>query len=216
VVEGSDRRRSVRAPIILTPIQLLRPGGIRDHPVDNTPSGLSAYANIAFQSDKGGFESGAVQLCPEDLTTSHALHRSGSRAAGHGLGRRSYLWRTPASAATVVRLGVRASLTLRTAPRFRTVPIALLPQVNAGSVTCSPAGRRYAHTRFDVINVFDRQYQSARQPVWRWRAAIRNRAAAISSAFRNPYRAAGDDDKDCDGLNKNGVRRSHENACLVS
>jgi len=165
VVEGSDRRRSVRGADHSDPIQLSRRAAVRDHPVNQLRrSDLSAYANIAFQSDKGrGFESAQFNFAPEDLTyvATHYIDLDHEQRVTASAGA-SYLWRdTRFSSDLLFGSGLRASLTL---PDGTTIPngthLPYYTQVNAGvSHLFHLPGAGTLTTRFDVINVFDRQYQ---------------------------------------------------------
>jgi outer membrane receptor protein involved in Fe transport len=153
------------APIILTPFNY-RDGRQFGIILSTNYAGrdLSAYANIAFQSDKGrGFESAQFNFAPEDLTyvATHYIDLDHEQRVTASAGA-SYLWRdTRFSSDLLFGSGLRASLTL---PDGTTIPngthLPYYTQVNAGvSHLFHLPGAGTLTTRFDVINVFDRQYQ---------------------------------------------------------
>jgi outer membrane receptor protein involved in Fe transport len=153
------------APIILTPFNY-KDGRQYGIILSTNYAGrdLSAYANLAFQSDKGRtFESAQFNFSPDDLTyvarhyidLDHEQRVTGSAGA-------SYLWQeTRFSTDLLFGSGLRASLTL---PDGSTIPngthLPYYTQVNAGvSHLFHLDGHGTLTTRFDVINVFDREYQ---------------------------------------------------------
>jgi outer membrane receptor protein involved in Fe transport len=132
---------------------------------------LAAYLNFAAQSAKGkDIQSAQFNFAPEELAWIsnnyiHLDHEQQKTASG-GV---SYLWRdTRFSADFVVGSGLRASLPL---PPGQTTPyggtsipngtsLASYTQVNTGMThifTLPGAGTLTA--RFDVINIFDKEYQ---------------------------------------------------------
>jgi outer membrane receptor protein involved in Fe transport len=153
------------APIILTPFNY-RDG--RQYGIELTTNyagqDLSAYANLAFQSAKGrGIESAQFNFSPDDLkyisTNYIDLDHEQRVTASAGA---SYLWRdTRFSSDLLFASGLRASVTL---PDGTTIPngthLPYYTQVNAGvSHVFHLSGAGTLTTRFDVINLFDREYQ---------------------------------------------------------
>jgi outer membrane receptor for ferrienterochelin and colicins len=153
------------APIILTPFNY-RDGRQYGTILSTNYAGkdLSAYANLAFQSDKGRtFESSQFNFTPDDLAyvathyidLDHEQRVTGSAGA-------TYLWRdTRFSSDLLLGSGLRASLKL---PDGTTIPngthLPYYTQVNAAvSHLFHLAGNGTLTARFDVINVFDREYQ---------------------------------------------------------
>jgi outer membrane receptor for ferrienterochelin and colicins len=153
------------APIILTPFNYLdgRQYGIILS-TNYAGKDLSAYANLAFQSDKGRtFESSQFNFTPDDLAyvathyidLDHEQRVTGSAGA-------TYLWRdTRFSSDLLLGSGLRASLQL---PDGTTIPngthLPYYTQVNAAvSHLFHLAGNGTLTARFDVINVFDRVYE---------------------------------------------------------
>jgi outer membrane receptor protein involved in Fe transport len=153
------------APIILTPFNYSdgRQYGII---LSTNYAGrdLSAYANLAFQSDKGrNFESAQFNFSPDDLryVSTHYIDLDHEQRVTGSAGA-SYLWHdTRFSSDLLFGSGLRASLTL---PDGTTIPngthLPYYTQVNAG-ISHVFQMDRYGTltTRFDVINVFDREYQ---------------------------------------------------------
>jgi len=160
------------APIILTPFNYRygkQYGG--EFTANYTAGALAAYLNFAAQSAKGkDIQSAQFNFAPEELAWIsnnyiHLDHEQQKTASG-GV---SYLWRdTRFSADFVVGSGLRASLPL---PPGQTTPyggtsipngtsLASYTQVNTGMThifTLPGAGTLTA--RFDVINIFDKEYQ---------------------------------------------------------
>ncbi len=147
------------APIILTPFNY-RDGRQYGIILSANYAGrdLSAYANLAFQSDKGrGIESAQFNFSPDDLNyiathyidLDHEQRVTGSAGA-------SYLWQeTRFSADLLFGSGLRASTNT---PNDTHLPY--YTQVNTGvSHVFHIAGAGTLTARADVINVFDREYQ---------------------------------------------------------
>src|SRR6266436_6590741 len=147
------------APIILTPFNY-RDGRQYGIILSTNYAGrdLSAYANLAFQSDKGrGIESAQFNFSPDDLNyiathyidLDHEQRVTGSAGA-------SYLWQeTRFSADLLFGSGLRASTNT---PNDTHLPY--YTQVNTGvSHVFHIAGAGTLTARADVINVFDREYQ---------------------------------------------------------
>ncbi len=153
------------APIILTPFNY-RTG--RQYGVELTTNyageQLSAYANLAFQGAHGkDIESAQFNFSQDDLNyiASHYIDLDHEqRVTGSAGG--SYLWDgTRFSTDLLFGSGLRASLTL---PDGSTIPngthLPYYTQVNTGvSHVFHLTGYGTLTTRFDVINVFDRDYQ---------------------------------------------------------
>lgn len=153
------------APIILTPFNY-RDGRQFGIILSTNYAGrdLSAYANLAFQSDKGrGFESAQFNFSPDDLkyVSTHYIDLDHEQRVTGSAGA-SYLWQeTRFSTDLLFGSGLRASLTL---PDGSTIPngthLPYYTQVNAGvSHVFHLVDLGTITTRFDVINVFDREYQ---------------------------------------------------------
>jgi outer membrane receptor protein involved in Fe transport len=153
------------SPIILTPFNY-RDGRQYGIILSTNYAGrdLSAYANLAFQSDKGrGIESAQFNFSPDDLNyiathyidLDHEQRVTGSAGA-------SYLWQqTRFSTDLLFGSGLRASLTL---PDGSAIPngthLPYYTQVNAAiSHVFHLSGDGTLTARADVINVFDREYQ---------------------------------------------------------
>jgi outer membrane receptor protein involved in Fe transport len=153
------------APIILTPFNY-RDGRQYGIILSTNYAGqdLSAYANLAFQSDKGRkFESAQFNFTPDDLAyvnthyidLDHEQRVTGSAGA-------SYLWRdTRISSDLLFGSGLRASLTL---PNGSTIPngthLPYYTQVNLGLThVFHLSGDGTLTARADVINLFDREYE---------------------------------------------------------
>ena len=147
------------APIILTPFNY-RDGRQYGIILSTNYAGrdLSAYANLAFQSDKGrGIESAQFNFSQDDLNyiathyidLDHEQRVTGSAGA-------SYLWQeTRFSADLLFGSGLRASTNT---PNDTHLPY--YTQVNTGvSHVFHIAGAGTLTARADVINVFDREYQ---------------------------------------------------------
>ncbi len=147
------------APIILTPFNY-RDGRQYGIILSANYAGrdLSAYGNLAFQSDKGrGIESAQFNFSPDDLNyiathyidLDHEQRVTGSAGA-------SYLWQeTRFSADLLFGSGLRASTNT---PNDTHLPY--YTQVNTGvSHAFHIAGAGTLTARADVINVFDREYQ---------------------------------------------------------
>ena len=147
------------APIILTPFNY-RDGRQYGIILSTNYAGrdLSAYANLAFQSDKGrGIESAQFNFPADDLNyiathyidLDHEQRVTGSAGA-------SYLWQeTRFSADLLFGSGLRASTNT---PNDTHLPY--YTQVNTGvSHVFHIAGAGTLTARADVINVFDREYQ---------------------------------------------------------
>ncbi len=160
------------APIILTPFNY-RYGKQygAEFTANYTVQNFSAYLNLAAQSAKGKqIESAQFNFAPEDLAYIaanyiHLDHEQQHTASG-GV---SYLWRdTRFSADFLLGSGLRADLDL---PPGQTTPFggtgipngAHLPtytQVNTGLTHIfSIPGAGTLTARFDVINLFDKEYQ---------------------------------------------------------
>jgi outer membrane receptor for ferrienterochelin and colicins len=153
------------APIILTPFNY-RNG--RQYGVELTANyagqDLSAYANLAFQGAKGrGIESAQFNFSPDDLRyiSTHYIDLDHEQRLSASAGA-SYLWRdTRFSSDLLLGSGLRASLTL---PDGSVIPngthLPYYTQVNAGlSHVFHLTGAGTLTTRFDVINLLDREYQ---------------------------------------------------------
>jgi len=153
------------APIILTPFNY-RDG--RQYGIELTTNyagkALSAYANLAFQSAIGrDIESAQFNFSADDLRyiannyidLDHEQRVTGSAGV-------SYLWQdTRFSTDLLFASGLRASLTL---PDGSTIPngthLPYYTQVNAAvSHAFHLDGHGTLTARFDVINLFDREYQ---------------------------------------------------------
>jgi outer membrane receptor protein involved in Fe transport len=147
------------APIILTPFNY-RDG--RQYGVELTTNyagkDLSTYANLAFQGAKGrGIESAQFNFSPDDLSyiathyidLDHEQRVTGSAGA-------SYLWQdTRFSADLLFASGLRASTVT---PNDTHLPY--YTQVNAAiSHLFHLEGHGTLTARFDVINLFDREYE---------------------------------------------------------
>jgi outer membrane receptor protein involved in Fe transport len=147
------------APIILTPFNY-RDG--RQYGIELTTNyagkDLSAYANLSFQGAKGqGIESAQFNFSSDDLNyiathyidLDHEQRVTGSAGA-------SYLWQdTRFSSDLLFGSGLRASTTT---PNDTHLPY--YTQVNAAvSHIFHFEGHGTLTARFDVINVFDREYQ---------------------------------------------------------
>jgi outer membrane receptor for ferrienterochelin and colicins len=160
------------APIILTPFNYRygkQYGG--EFTANYTTEKFSAYLNFAAQSAKGkDIESAQFNFAPEDLAYIannyiHLDHEQQKTASG-GV---SYLWRdTRFSADFLVGSGLRADLDLppgvTTAYGGTGIPngehLPYYTQVNTGVThifTIPGAGALTA--RFDVVNIFDKEYQ---------------------------------------------------------
>ena len=160
------------APIILTPFNYRygKQYGV-EFTANYTVQNFSAYLNLAAQSAKGKqIESAQFNFAPEDLAYIaanyiHLDHEQQHTASG-GV---SYLWRdTRFSADFLLGSGLRADLDL---PPGQTTPFggtgipngAHLPtytQVNTGLTHIfSIPGAGTLTARFDVINLFDKEYQ---------------------------------------------------------
>jgi len=153
------------APIILTPFnyEAGRQYGV-EATANYSDEALSAYGNLAWQSAMGrGIDSAQFNFSRDDLTYIannyiHLDHEQKLTASGGA----SYRWSdTRLSTDILLGSGLRASLTL---PDGSVVPNGMhLPyytQVNAGlSHVYHLAGDGTLTARFDVINVFDREYQ---------------------------------------------------------
>ena len=153
------------APIILTPFNY-RDG--RQYGVilstNYASRDLSAYANLAFQSDKGrGIESAQFNFSADDLNyiATHYIdldHEQRVTASGGA----SYLWRDARfSTDLLLASGLRASVTL---PNGSVIPngthLPYYTQVNTGvSHVFHIPGAGTLTARADVINLFDREYQ---------------------------------------------------------
>jgi outer membrane receptor protein involved in Fe transport len=160
------------APIILTPFNY-RYGKQygAEFTANYTIENFSAYLNYAWQSAKGKqIESAQFNFAPEDLAyiarnTIHLDHEQINTASG-GV---SYLWRgTRFSADFLVGSGLRADQPLpagATTPEGGTsIPngthLPYYTQVNTGmSHVFTIRGAGTLTARFDVINVFDKEYQ---------------------------------------------------------
>jgi outer membrane receptor protein involved in Fe transport len=147
------------APIILTPFNY-RDGRQYGIILSANYAGrdLSAYANLAFQSDTGrGIESAQFNFSPDDLNyiathyidLDHEQRVTGSAGA-------SYLWQeTRFTADLLFGSGLRASTNT---PNDSHLPY--YTQVNTGvSHVFHIAGAGTLTARADVINLFDREYQ---------------------------------------------------------
>lgn len=160
------------APIILTPFNY-RYGKQygAEFTANYTAQALTAYVNLAFQSARGKqIDSAQFNFAPEDLAYIannyiHLDHEQQLTASG-GV---SYLWHdTRFSADMLVGSGLRADLDL---PPGQTTPYggtgipngAHLPyytQINGGITHIFQIpGAGTLTARFDVINLFDREYQ---------------------------------------------------------
>jgi len=153
------------APIILTPFNYLygQQYGI-DLTVNYSVQDFSAYGNLSTQSDLGKvFNSAQFNFSPDDLAyvADHYIDLDHEQkfTASAGV---SYLWRdTRFSTDVLFGSGLRASLVL---PDGSTIPNgAHLPyytQVNLGiNHVFHITGAGTLTARFDVINVFDSEYQ---------------------------------------------------------
>jgi outer membrane receptor protein involved in Fe transport len=160
------------APIILTPFNYAygKQYGV-EFTANYTTRDLMMYLNLAVQSAKGKqIDSAQFNFAPEDLAyiANHYIHldHEQQKTASGGI---SYLWHdTRFSADFLLGSGLRADLDL---PPGQTTPYggtgipngAHLPyytQVNTGLThifTIPGAGTLTA--RFDVINIFDKEYQ---------------------------------------------------------
>ena len=153
------------APIILTPFNY-RDGRQYGIILSTNYAGrdLSAYANLAFQSDKGRMFESAQFNFPADALNYVATHyidldheQRVTASAGA-----SYLWRDIRfSGDLLFGSGLRASLTL---PDGSVIPngthLPYYTQVNTGvSHVFHLTGAGTLTARVDVINLFDREYQ---------------------------------------------------------
>jgi outer membrane receptor protein involved in Fe transport len=153
------------APIVLTPFNYRygRIGGI-EFTGDYSVKQFSAYGNLAFQSAKGkAWESSQFNFSADDLTyvADHYIHLDHEErvSASGGV---SYEWRgTRASADAIFGTGLRQSLTL---PDGSVIPngdhVPSYTVVNLGLTHAFDIGGPGPLTaRFDVINLFDKEYQ---------------------------------------------------------
>jgi len=153
------------APIILTPFNY-RDGRQFGIILSTNYAGrdLSAYANLAFQSDKGrDFESAQFNFSQGNLNyvATHYIDLDHEQRVTAVAGA-SYLWQeTRLSADLLFGSGLRASVTL---PDGSVIPngthLPYYTQVNTGvSHVFHIAGAGMLTARADVINLFDREYQ---------------------------------------------------------
>jgi outer membrane receptor for ferrienterochelin and colicins len=160
------------APIILTPFNY-RYGKQygAEFTATYTPGNFNAYLNVAVQSAKGKqIDSAQFNFAPEDLAYIannyiHLDHEQQHTASG-GV---SYLWRdTRVSADFVFGSGLRADLDLPPGvttpyggtgiPNGQSLPT--YTQINTGMThVFHPSAEGTLTVRFDVVNIFDKEYQ---------------------------------------------------------
>jgi outer membrane receptor for ferrienterochelin and colicins len=153
------------APIILTPFNYEqgRIEGI-EFTGNYTRQNWSVYGNLAFQSALGrGIETSQFNFDPDELAyiEGHYIHLDHEQRVTASAGTSYMLYDTRLSADMLFGTGLRADLDL---PDGTAIPngahLASYTQINVGaSHAFHIQGTRPLTVRFDVINLFDREYE---------------------------------------------------------
>jgi outer membrane receptor for ferrienterochelin and colicins len=153
------------APIILTPFNYLegRIAGI-EFTANYVSNGFSSYANLAFQSDKGrDIVSSQFNFTTQELAyiADNYIHLDHEQRVTASAGT-SYLWKdTRFSADMLFGTGLRSDLALADGtdiPNGDHLPSYMQINLGASHVFHFDSGHPLT-ARFDVVNLFDREYE---------------------------------------------------------